>query len=76
MHNPKAEKKIEFSIAKGVEEKEKITAKVTALPNYGMATYRPYKGKNNELNFGKENKSMLIQSEYKSSTFNPKKGKL
>ena len=82
--NPIAEKKIEFSIvtplqgkiAKGVEENEKITAKVTVLPNYGMATYRPYEGKNNELNFGTENKSILIQSEYKSSTFNPKKGML
>ena len=82
--NPIAEKKIEFSIvtplqgkiAKGVKENEKITAKVTVLPNYGMATYRPYEGKNNELNFGTENKSILIQSEYKSSTFNPKKGML
>jgi hypothetical protein len=82
--NPDAEKKIEFSIvtplqgkiAKGTEEKEKITAKVTLLPNYGMTTYRPYEGKNNEFNFQEGNKSMFIQSEYKSSTFNPKKGML
>ena len=67
---------LQGKIAKGVEENEKITAKVTVLPNYGMATYRPYEGKNNELNFGTENKSILIQSEYKSSTFNPKKGML
>ena len=82
--NPDAEKKIEFSIvtplqgkiAKGTEEKEKITAKVTLLPNYGMTTYRPYDGKNNEFNFQEGNKSTFIQSEYKSSTFNPKKGML
>ena len=82
--NPDAEKKIEFSIvtplqgkiAKGTEEKEKITAKVTLLPNYGITTYRPYEGKNNEFNFQEGNKSMFIQSEYKSSTFNPKKGML
>jgi hypothetical protein len=67
------------NIAKGTVEKN--VAKVTLVPNYEISTYRPFERKkvgkeNSGINIGKINKSMVVPTEYKINTFNPKHNKL
>ena len=61
---------LQGNIAKG---KNRNLAKVTLMKNYNTSTYRPFERSDNiGINFGKDNKTMILPSGYKSSTFNPK----
>ena len=61
---------LQGNIAKG---KNRNLAKVTLMQNYNTSTYRPFERSDNiGVNYGQDNKAMIMPSEYKSSTFNPK----